>query len=642
MRGPQRVTVTGRNLTVTLLVLAQSTNAAAQSTAAVRKLGEQQISAPRSGSAHYESHLAIDPLDPRHMVAISTEQRVTRRLNRSGKWSNSGSALYVTFDGGSHWTHSELRDEAIGSGGDGTVYFDRGGLHAYVVVGTRVDGVSKTVVDRSNDGGRTFSRLVALPYRDRPWIAFDTSGADGKGMFDGAIYVVGQRNGMVVSRSTDGGASWSYADHIRRDEGGPDPSAPVAGIPGDMLVTGDGDAVITYATERVVSNHIGLSGTDTITTSRLDFLVTDVGGRRWRAVRRGPLIHNVRDYRAALSAQAVRSAIDASWSRWRGRIYSAWPEYDERLGRYVVQLARTDDVGISWTTTVVSDSAMRGPPANIAVAVNRDGVVALAWYDRRDDPAHRCWRLYAAISVDGGQTFSANQRLSDPATCTNAALNWILTAVPLFDTWTDPRHPRPSFMVAAVVPVRFANGGETQGLQADRDGVFHSAWIGAGARGTLELRHTTFAVADTLVATAQVQDATSGALGRADLSLALRVDVSEPRIDFERGVLEISVRVVNPTAHEVEGPIDVAVLDLTTHQEQGMGLEHLRIVNADNGKAGTGAVWRFLARNGNRLGPAERTRARILRFAFEPGIPDEPTGYFMPRLAIYGRSSTHQ
>jgi hypothetical protein len=483
-------------LVVPLLMLTQSTIAMAQPASAIRVLGEQQISASGSGSAHYESHLAIDPRDPRHMIVISTEQRVITRLNRSGKWSNSGSVLYVTFDGGAHWTPSEVRDEAVRSGGDGTVYFDRGGVHAYVVVGTRVDGVSRTVVDRSTDGGRTFARLVALPYRDRPWIAFDTSGADGKGMFDGAIYVVGQRNGMVVSRSTDGGVTWSYADHLRRDEGGPDPSVPIAGIPGDMLVTGDGDAVITYATERVVPNHVGLPGTDTIATSRLDLLVTDVGGRRWLAVRRGPLIHNVRDYRAALSAQAVRSAIDASWSRWRGRIYSAWPEYDERLGRYVVQLARTDDVGISWAATVVSDSAMRGPPANVAVAVNRDGVVAVAWYDRRDDPAHRCWRLYAAISVDGGQTFSASQRLSVPATCTNAAVNWILTAVPLFDTWTDPGHPRPSFMVAAVVPVRFANGGETQGLQADRDGVFHSAWIGGGARGTLELRHTIFAVAD--------------------------------------------------------------------------------------------------------------------------------------------------
>ena len=196
--------------------------------------------------------------------------------------------------------------------------------------------------------------------------------------------------------------------------------------------------------------------------------------------------------------------------------------------------------------------------------------------------------------------------------------------------------------MAAVVPVRFANGGETQGLQADRDGVFHSAWIGGGARGTLELRHTIFAAADSLTAAARAEDATSGATGRVDLSLELRVDVSAPRIDFARGVLDVSVCVVNPTAHEIEGPIDVAVLDLTTRQEQGMGLEHLRVVNADNGKDGTGAMWRFVARNGNRLCPAEQTRARTLRFAFEPGIPNEPTGYFMPRLAIYGRSPTHK
>jgi hypothetical protein len=606
----------------------------AQLAGAIRKVSEEQISTPASGRAHYESHLAIDPRDPRHMIAIATVQRAITRPNRDGNWSNSGSNLYVSFDGGANWSRSTVRDPSLTSGGDGTVYIDRRG-NTFVVEGTRVDGVSRTLIGRSADGGRTYSRAVVLPYRDRPWMAFDTSGEDGKGMFDGAMYLVGQRNGIVVSRSTDGGVTWSFADHIRRDEGGPDPSVPIAGIPGDVLVTNDGDVVITYATERVVPNRGDRSGTDTIATSRLDLLVSDEGGRRWLPVRRGPLMHGVRDYRAALSLQAVRSAIDGSWSQWRGRIYSVWPEYDEQHGRYVVQLAHTDDVGKSWATTTVSDSMMRGPPANIAVAVNRDGVVAVAWYDRRDDPMHRCWRLYASISVDGGQSFSPNQRLSVAATCTNTAANWILTAVPLFDTWTEPRHPRPSFMIAALVPVRFANGGETQGLQADRDGVFHSAWVGSGLRGTLELWHTSFAVADSLEERERAADSSLGAGDRVDLSSELRVEVSAPKIDFAHGLLEVSMRVINPTAQDVSGPIDAVMLDLTTRREQGMGLKALQVVNADNGKNGAGATWRFVASAG-RLAGGKSTEVRTLRFTFESGIPNEPKGYLMPRFAIYG------
>lgn len=640
MRRSQRIapairvsSVYRRSSTFVLLICCAVTTSA-QPAMSIRKLSDQQISPSTDGVAHYESHLAIDPDDPRHMLAMATVQRTTTKLNDDGKWSNSGSIVYVTFDRGRSWTRSAVRDRAVVAGGDGTVYFDRGGRHAYVVVGTRIDGVSRTVIDRSTDAGRTFERLAALPYRDRPWMAFDTSGADGRGTFDGAIYLVGQRNGMVVSRSTDDGATWTFADHIRRDEGGPDPSVTIAGIPGDMLVTNDGDVAITYATARALPDRVGSSGTDTIATSRLDFLVSDDGGRRWRAVRRGPLMHDVRDYRATLSLQAVRSVIDASWSRWRGRIYSVWPEYDERLDRYVVQLAHTDDVGSSWTTTVVSDSSMHGPPANIAVAVNRDGMVAVTWYDRRDDPAHRCWRLYAAISGDGGEHFSANQQLSSSATCVNLASNWMLTAQPLLDTWTDPRDPRPSFMVAALVPVRFPNGGETQGLQADRDGVFHSVWIGDGRGGSLELWHTSFAPVDSLVGRPRRRKG-AGTGERTDLSLDLRVEVSAPSIDFARGLLQVSIRVVNPTARDMDGPIDVVVLELTTRREKGMGLKRLRVVGADNGKGGDGASWRFLAPAG-RLASGSRTPVRTLRFSFEPGIPDEPKGYFMPRLAIYG------
>lgn len=618
-------------------------DAQSQSASGIRRLNEEQISTANSASPHYESHLAIDPRDPRHMIAMATVQRVTVRATSDGKWVNSGSNLYVTFDGGSHWTPSILRDTALGSGGDGTVYFDRQGS-ALAVVGTRIRGMSRTVIDRSTDGGRTFSRLIALPYRDRPWMAFDTSGSDAKGMFDGALYLVGQRNGMAVSRSTDDGGTWSFADHLRRDDGGADPSVAIAGIPGDILVTKDGDAVITYTTANVEATHVSPGG-DTIATNRLDFLITDDGGRRWLGVRRGPLIHDVRDYRAALALQAVRSAVDGSWSRWRGRIYSVWPQYDERRGRYFVQLARTDDVGKSWTTTVVSDSTMQGATSNISVTVNKDGVVAVAWYDRRDDPQERCWHLYAAVSVDGGQHFSTNQRLSETGTCTNALANWILTALPLFDTWTDSKRPRPSFMVAALVPVRFPNGGETQGLAADRDGVFHSAWIQGSQSGPLQLWHTSFTLTDSLLARLR-SDATVANRNSAvalqpgekeNLSLELRVEVSAPRIDFARGVLEVTIRVVNPTAHEVRGPVDVVIEELLTRRERGMGLERLRVANADNGKEGTGAMWSFSAPNGNILPPKMKTEARTLQFVFEPRMPDKPKGYFMPRLGIYAR-----
>ena len=41
------------------------------------------------------------------------------------------------------------------------------------------------------------------------------------------------------------------------------------------------------------------------------------------------------------------------------------------------------------------------------------------------------------------------------------------------------------------MPVRFPNGGDTQGLVADRDGAFHVGWIN-GVTGVLQLWYTKF------------------------------------------------------------------------------------------------------------------------------------------------------
>jgi hypothetical protein len=547
---------------------------------------------------------------------------------------------FVSFDGGATWMPSLLADSALKFGGDGVVYIARDGT-AFMVVGTVVNGESKTVVGRSSDGGRTFGESVVLPYRDRPWMAFDTTGFTGKGLFDGAIYVVGQLNGLVVSRSTDSGRTFTYGDHLKHDEGGPDQSARIAGIAGDVLITYDGSVVITYAEEPVEPNRASSYGHDTIVTRRLGFLVSDDGGRRWLGVRHGPPIHSVRDYRRLLALQAVRSVIETRGRRL-GRIYSVWPEYTEALGRYVIQLARTDDVGKTWKTTVVSDSLMDGTPSNVTVQVNDDGVVAVTWYDRRDDPKDLCWRLYAAISVDGGEHFLENRRLSDAPTCTNAPPNWVMTSSDQMDTWSEPSHPRPVFHLLGFVPVRFPNGGETQGLEADHDGVFHAAWVN-GETGGLRLWHTSFRIDPTLRArepTLGPAD-TANAYGQRapaatdNVSAYVRFRTREPKIDFTQGTMEVTVQIMNAGPKPIRYPIRV-VLEGPLN---GLGLRGLRVANADNRLDGKGATWEFRGGGEAFLARDGLTNARVLRFSFDGGIPEKPEDYFTPHLEVYASSA---
>jgi hypothetical protein len=201
--------------------------------------------------------------------------------------------------------------------------------------------------------------------------------------------------------------------------------------------------------------------------------------------------------------------------------------------------------------------------------------------------------------------------------------------------------------VAAFIPVRFPNGGDTQGLVADADGVFHAAWIN-GATGTLQLWHTAFAVDSAIVAAVRNKNerkmagsaATPVPSGRVDVTQELSFVMSHPAIDFTRGTLEVTMRVKNPTGLTVHGPIEVVVDRLETDQANAMGLANFRVANADSGGGGIGATWVFAAGPERMLHPGATTPPRVLRFRFDGGVPDEPDGYFEPAFRILARSTS--
>ncbi|MGH7357281.1 MAG: sialidase family protein [Candidatus Rokuibacteriota bacterium] len=595
-------------------------------------LRSHQVSTASPGRPHVESWLALDPRDPKHMIAVAMVGLPNGEL---------GTNVYVTFDGGRRWTPSWVapRDSALITGGDPMVYISHDGTTLFGL-GTRVDGRSATLVSRSTDGGRTWGSPFVLTYRDRPYMAFDTTGT----RLDGTIYIAGQYGSFLLSRSTDGGRSFSFGDVLSRDLGGSDPTAPIRGVLTDMLVTPDGVLVMPFVGALDMRDSTTVPAPDSLVVQMLRVLVSDDGGRSFYAMREGPRMHAVIDFRLRQTISAPRAAIDQSRGRHRGRIYVVWSDWDAERKAYVVRLAHSSDLGKTWKTTVVNDNTDGRDPGNPAITVSRDGIVAVIWNDRRDDPANTCWRLYGAISTDGGETFQPNTRMSEAPTCVNTPASWVLNTWYQYDDWTDPARPRPGFGLTAFVPVRFPNGGDTQGLMADADGTFHAAWIN-GETGTLQLWYTAFAVDSQLVAQVRAGNAehtTSPSAapvpaGQADVTQELTFEVSAPKIDFERGTLEVTTRVVNPTARPVRGPIDVTLDRLTSAHDKAMGLENFRVANADNGRDSTGAVWTFAVGPGGVLAPKGKTPPRVLRFSFTGGVPEEPAGYFEPAFRIFAR-----
>src|SRR3712207_8750402 len=51
-----------------------------------------------------------------------------------------------------------------------------------------------------------------------------------------------------------------------------------------------------------------------------------------------------------------------------------------------------------------------------SVAVNKDGVVGLTWYERRKEAGGECQHLYFTASLDGGKSFLPQVRRSEEHT----------------------------------------------------------------------------------------------------------------------------------------------------------------------------------------------------------------------------------
>ena len=151
-------------------------------------------------------------------------------------------------------------------------------------------------------------------------------------------------------------------------------------------------------------------------------------------------------------------AVDRSASPFNGRLYAAWP--DARADQHTqVFAASSDDLGRTWTAPrVISDDAGSLPNGDRPnhfmpmVAVNKDGVVAVAWHDRRDNPDNLGYFQRLSASLDGGATWLPSIRVSSS----------------------------PNVAEAGELRV---NGGDTSGLTADAEGVFHALWIRATAPG---------------------------------------------------------------------------------------------------------------------------------------------------------------
>ncbi len=601
----------------------------------------QQISVDQAKHPHIESFIAVDLRDSQHLLA--TSMVIVNGETRSYP--------YVSFDGGKSWAQGKIIDDgSVTTDADPIVYFSSSGVAFFSCLAT-VKGLDRTAIARSTDGGRTWRWAAVLPSSDRPWMAI----APNRGPLGGRAYFTStavyrsreaaRATGLLLVRSDDDGQTFPLRTIVAYDRGGKDPQAPINAVPLEPIIAPTGQLLLTLqSSDKPTLDRLA---SDSLTARTIGIITSDDGGESFGPARYAPtqLVTltggGSRKYRATAAFGNIRTAIDVSSGLYRNRVYFVAPDYDRSLDRYVVRVWRTTDFGRTWGDVVASD-ATRGDVANPAIAVNRDGVVAVTWNDRRDDPSAKCWQLYAAISTDGGEHFRPGQRLSRQPTCTNEPRNWE-TFSTTFNSEQGGQYLA-RIQTGATVPARFPNGGDTQGLAADSTGLFHAAWI-SGQTGVLQLWHTSFEVESALISELRDRAVTSASstvneappAGTEDVTHDIIFHVTNTELDFVGRTYSITTTIENQSGRPIYGPLQVVMIHFLDPVDHGLGLQNLTVENSDSGGTGVGATWKFDVPGGI-LAPGAQSSPRVLRFNFQGGIPDPPEGYLTPGFRIFGRA----
>ncbi len=292
----------------------------------------------------------------------------------------------------------------------------------------------------------------------------------------------------------------------------------------------------------------------------------------------------------------------------------AWTDF--RHGRARVLFSRSEDRGLRWSEPLLLDGnipkeAMQYQPV---VAANKEGVVAVTWYDTRDSKDGSQFHQFFSASIDGGKSFLPPLRISSAPSTPEGAGNMIIRGSVFRDN-------EASYLSLHSAASRWVSGGDYMGLVADRDAVFHPFWADARS-GTFQIY--TAAVSVLLPPKEETAAPAPPPPPRTKVILDTRVDflLDPTRYDGGTREAEIPVRLTNVSKQAIYPPIIVEVL--------GFGLDDPEIpkdedevppvvLNAANGKQGEGAIFDFSDALGSleSLKPGAQTGAVVVRLKFQ-------------------------
>jgi hypothetical protein len=338
-----------------------------------------------SGDAANEPSIAIDPTDPNRM-AIGW-----RQFDTIGSSFRQAGYSYST-DGGQSWTFSIIEPGIFRS--DPVLEADNNGNLFYYSLSTAVGYTCE--VFKSTDGGATWLSPVPAYGGDKGWMIVDRTGGPG----EGNIYCFSRDDvatTIVMTRSIDGAQFFEPLVTVPQNPGR---GTLAVGIDGELYAAGlswnNGQFALARST----------NAPDTQSVPVFEFSTQlNLGGQFSAYTGPNP---------GGLLGQTI-VACDNSASSGSGNVYvlsSVDPPGGDPLDVYFI---RSTDRGVSWSSPMrVNDDLGIGAWQWFGtLSVAPKGRIDVVWLDTRDDPGTYLSSLYYSYSVDSGQTWSLNERLSD-------------------------------------------------------------------------------------------------------------------------------------------------------------------------------------------------------------------------------------
>ncbi len=567
-----------------------------------------QVSTANPNDPHDEVLMAADPVDAKRLLACVIVRQIDHMRT----------ILYASFDGGVTWSPAHEHGDEIAAdptcafGPDGKAYF------ASLLRDPFKEGKTQPVhpvASYSTDGGRTWKDSV-IPGSDklgvdRDYIIADTTYSK----YRGRVYLYMQMHGegldgsptpmgVTLWRSLDGGATFER---------------PIQTFPPDnkTIFWLAGSAVLSDGTFAALLGQMDMPPTTGLRDKssigkkqgELKILTSSDGGDTFK-----PAVKINDMYGHWFDPDIARVAADTQSTYFKDRLYAVWSD-GRTGGRKHILLSYSADKGKTWSTPRRVDDDDRPAYGELvrdagmpAVAVNKDGVVGVSWYDRRDNTTNDLdYVVHFAASFDGGETFTPSVRVSEHGQIVGQSEKW-MPRVDMVGTLETKANP---FGVAfQVFRDEWSWGGHTAGLAADADGVFHPLWVD-NHTGVHQVW-----TAPVTVAGSAIMNGSTDLAKLADVSGHCIMRLLEVTYDQNTREMAAKIEIENVSRQTITGPIKLRLTDLISP------IGNVLVENADNHISGPGAVWDFSAEiSPAGLAPDASTKSREIRLRFTSIYP---------------------